>query len=64
MATVNLKLVNYITLFLPFDYELVDIPCIVSGKGSILLFYPLTYTLDLFAAALHVQLKSVKVLKS
>ncbi len=65
--TVNLKLVNNIKLFktskiltffgsfLPFDSKLVDIPCIVSGIGSILLFYPLTYTLDLFAAALHVQ---------
>jgi hypothetical protein len=64
--TVYLKLVNYITLFktskiltffcffLPFDSELVDIPCIVSGIGSILLFYPFTYTLDLFAATLHV----------
>ena len=37
-----------------FDYALVDIPCIVSGIGSILLFFPLTYTLDLLAAALHV----------
>jgi hypothetical protein len=37
-----------------FDSALVDIPFIVSGIGSILLLFPLTYTLDLFAAALHV----------
>ncbi len=36
-----------------FDSTLVDIPCIVSGIGSTLLFFPLTYTLDLLAAALH-----------
>ena len=44
-----------------FDSTLVDIPCIVSGIGSILLlFFPLTHTLDLFAAALHVH-KCTKV---
>ena len=37
-----------------FDSAVVDIPCIVSGIGSILLCFPLTYTMDLFAAALHV----------
>jgi hypothetical protein len=41
-------------LFFVFCSFLPDIPCIVSGIGSILLFFPLTYTLDLFAAALHV----------
>ncbi len=40
--------------FFSFDSALVDIPCIVSGIGSILLFFPLTCTLDLLAAALHV----------
>jgi hypothetical protein len=37
-----------------FDFALVDIPCIVPGIGSILFCFPLTYTLDLFPAALHV----------
>ena len=50
------KLVIIIIIFFlllsSFDSALVDIPCIVSGIGSI--FFPLTYTLDLFAAALHV----------
>jgi hypothetical protein len=41
-------------LLFSFDSALVDIPCIVSGIGRILLFFPLTYTLDLLAAALHV----------
>jgi hypothetical protein len=44
----------FFLLLSSFDSGLIDIPCIVSGIGSILLFFPLTYTLDLFAAALHV----------
>ncbi len=55
----NLLLVFFLLLS-SFDSALVDIPCIVSGIGSILLFCPLTYTLDLFAAALHVH-KCTKV---
>ena len=37
-----------------FDSAVVDIPCIVSGIRNILLCFPLTYTMDLFAAALLV----------
>ena len=44
----------FFLLLSSFDSALVDIPCIVSGIGSILLFFPLTHTLDLLAAALHV----------
>jgi hypothetical protein len=36
----------FFLLLFSFDSSLVDIPCIVSGIGSILLFFPLTYTLD------------------
>jgi hypothetical protein len=40
-----------------FDPALVDIPCIVSGKGSICYFFhSQTYTLDQFSAALHVHM--------
>ncbi len=50
-----LEFVEVNVFFSFFDSALVDIPCIVSGIGSILLFFfPLTYTLDLLAPALHV----------
>jgi hypothetical protein len=50
---VNTKSHN-ILLFSSFDSALVDKPCIVSGVGSICYyFFPLTYALDLCAAALH-----------
>jgi hypothetical protein len=52
--TISFFFFVFFLLLSSFDSALVDIPCIVSGIGSILLFFPLTYTLDLFAAALHV----------
>jgi hypothetical protein len=35
----------FVSLLSSFDYTLIDKPCIVSEKGSILLFFPLTNTL-------------------
>jgi hypothetical protein len=44
--SINQKLITifFFLLLSSFDSALVDIPCIVSGIGSILLFFPLTYT--------------------
>ena len=46
------KFFSFFLLLSSFDSMLVDIPCIISGIRSF--FFPLTHTLDLLAAALHV----------
>ena len=47
---------TFLSLLSSFDSSLGVIPSIVSGIWGIFYFLPLTYTLDLFAAALHVHM--------